>query len=226
MAALWLGAAPLFRIPGGPSEPLESHLLFAPAHAQPETLPPEPEFLPPLPAADAFDLSEAVVSPLPVAEIRDITPQEPDFLPVDLYPSPLDRRTAATFIRRKHPDPSAQSAPPSIAVPAPPEPELDEPPGVDVIDHPPLPLAGECALPAYPRRALLRRIEGTAVCLITVGADGSVVRVRVERSSGHEILDRTAVECMQGWRFEPGIQRGLPAEMDVRESAVFRLDPW
>lgn len=226
-AALWLGAAPLLRIPGGPSEPLQAHLIFARAERQPEALPPEPEpeFLPPLPAAEPFDISEAAVSPLPVTETRDSAPQEPGFLPVDLARSPLEPLTAMTFVRRRHPAPPASSAPPSAVSPAAPESEPTTHPGVDVIDHPPLPLAGECSLPVYPRRSWLRRIEGTVVCLITVGADGSVVRVRVERSSGHDLLDRTAVECLLGWRFEPGMRDGLPVEMDVLESAVFRLDP-
>lgn len=224
LAVLWLGAAPLFRIPGGPSEPVELPLVFARADLQPESLPLEPESLAPLPPLEPVDVSEAEVLPLPVAETREILPEEPGFLPVDLARSPLERLTAVTFATRRHPDPPVESAPPTVAWPTPPEPELDEPPGADVVDHPPLPLAGECAPPAYPRRARLRRIEGTVVCLITVGVDGSVVRVIVERSSGHELLDRTAVECMRDWRFEPGIRDGLPAQMDVRESTVFQLD--
>jgi protein TonB len=59
-------------------------------------------------------------------------------------------------------------------------------------------LAGAVAVhQRYPRIALLRHWEGTAVLQLELAADGRLLAVRVLNSSGYETLDRQALEMVR-----------------------------
>jgi TonB family protein len=64
--------------------------------------------------------------------------------------------------------------------------------------------------PRYPVDAWLRtstgsrRIEGRAVCRVTLNADGTVARVEIADTSGSKILDHASVEALREWRAKPG----------------------
>ena len=61
----------------------------------------------------------------------------------------------------------------------------------------------------YPRRAQLRRIEGTAVLRFVMDRDGKVLSFRLERGSGHAVLDEAVREMVErASPFPP-----LPAEI-------------
>ena len=60
----------------------------------------------------------------------------------------------------------------------------------------------------YPRLALERQWEGTVTLRVQVLASGSAGEIKVERSSGHEILDEATVEQVKNWRFIPA-RRGI-----------------
>ena len=62
---------------------------------------------------------------------------------------------------------------------------------------------------AYPRRAQLAAIEGTVLLEIIVDEDGNVIRYRVARSSGHEILDQAALASIADVRNVPPPPDGL-----------------
>lgn len=49
----------------------------------------------------------------------------------------------------------------------------------------------------YPRRAQLRRIEGTAVLRFVMDRDGKVLSFRLERGSGHAVLDEAVREMVE-----------------------------
>ena len=69
----------------------------------------------------------------------------------------------------------------------------------------------EAAAPRYPLAAIKRRLEGEVLLIVTVGPDGRPEAVDVQRSSGHAILDRAAIDQVQRrWRFRPLIVNGLP----------------
>jgi periplasmic protein TonB len=61
----------------------------------------------------------------------------------------------------------------------------------------------------YPRMAQLRRQEGTALLRFTMARDGRVLSHRVERSSGHAVLDREVEELIE--RASP--LPAMPADM-------------
>jgi len=78
--------------------------------------------------------------------------------------------------------------------------------------------------PDYPADALAAGQSGTVVLLVTVGADGSPIRVVVEKSSHVRSLDRAAVEAAKTWRFRPAVRRGQYADAVVRVPVTFNLD--
>jgi periplasmic protein TonB len=69
----------------------------------------------------------------------------------------------------------------------------------------------------------LRGYQGVAVLSVEVLADGRVGQVGIRHSTGHEILDRTALETVRTWRFEPGRREGRPVAMSVAVPVRFVL---
>lgn len=72
------------------------------------------------------------------------------------------------------------------------------------------PLGGYQVRPRYPESARRERIEGTTLLRARVTERGRVEMVEVERSAGHAELDRSAVDAVRRWRFEPA-RRGEDA---------------
>lgn len=60
------------------------------------------------------------------------------------------------------------------------------------------------APPRYPRSARRQGLEGTVELMVRVLANGRAGTVRVERSSGHQVLDDAAIRSVKSWQFEPG----------------------
>ncbi len=78
--------------------------------------------------------------------------------------------------------------------------------------------------PVYPRLAIRRGHEGTVTLLVKVLPDGSVGGIEILKSSGHPILDRSALKTVRKWRFRPGTRMGKPVAMKVKVPVVFRLN--
>ncbi len=79
-------------------------------------------------------------------------------------------------------------------------------------------------LPEYPSLARQRRWEGVVWLQVDVTFEGRVSGVRVESSSGHAILDRSARRTVGRWRFVPATHAGLPVDSRVRVPVRFRLE--
>ncbi len=82
------------------------------------------------------------------------------------------------------------------------------------------------ARPAYPPLARLRGYQGVVVLFVEVLADGRVGQVGVRRSTGHEMLDRAALEAVRSWRFEPGLKEGRAVTMSVEVPFRFILNEY
>jgi len=65
--------------------------------------------------------------------------------------------------------------------------------------------------PVYPLDARQRHLEGLVVLKVFVTAEGGAQHVKVERSSGHEVLDESALNAVREWRFVPA-KRGDRSE--------------
>lgn len=73
--------------------------------------------------------------------------------------------------------------------------------------------------PPYPAAARRFGHEGTVVIRARIQADGSADRIEVKQSSGHDILDRAAVEAVRKWRF-------IPARRDNEAVTEWVDIPW
>jgi TonB family protein len=77
--------------------------------------------------------------------------------------------------------------------------------------------------PAYPMLARRNGYEGTIVLSAQVLASGNVGELRIKKSSGYEILDQSALEAVQHWRFDPGKRMGQPVTTWVEVPIRFVL---
>lgn len=60
--------------------------------------------------------------------------------------------------------------------------------------------------PVYPKIALRRGIEGSLKVKIIVSPEGTPQDIIVLSSSGHDILDKAALEAVKVWKFSPQIK--------------------
>jgi protein TonB len=65
--------------------------------------------------------------------------------------------------------------------------------------------------------------EGKVILLVEVLADGKAGRVRLEATSGHELLDQSALETVKMWQFVPTKKDGMIANQIVRVPITFNL---
>jgi protein TonB len=84
-------------------------------------------------------------------------------------------------------------------------PSLSE--GKPILIHPKY---AENPKPLYPREARKKGFQGEVVLKVEVLSDGLVGEVEVKKSSGHEILDRSALSAVKQWKFTPA-KRGETA---------------
>ena len=77
--------------------------------------------------------------------------------------------------------------------------------------------------PAYPRLARLRGHEGVVLLNVEVLPNGKVGRLKVKTSSGHDLLDQSALAGLKKWIFEPGRKLGIPVAMWVDVPIRFHL---
>ena len=77
--------------------------------------------------------------------------------------------------------------------------------------------------PNYSKEARKKKIEGTAVLWLIVGADGLPRNIRVARSLGYG-LDEEAIKAVQKWRFRPSTVDGHPVAVQINVEVSFRLE--
>jgi TonB family protein len=80
------------------------------------------------------------------------------------------------------------------------------------------------APPHYPEQSLKDSSTGVVVLVVDLKADGAVVGVRVEKSSGHAELDQAAMGAAVKWRFHPAMEAGRGAASQVRVPVEFKMD--
>ena len=77
--------------------------------------------------------------------------------------------------------------------------------------------------PEYPSLARRRNWQGTVILSVVVSAEGRGKSTRVHRSSGHRILDKSALQTVRSWFFRPGLKDGIAVEMEVLVPVHFTL---
>lgn len=173
---------------------------------------------------------EPEVVPVEVPMEPSAFPPDPTFEPIELDPFGFRRLTAETFVVPKRSDAvaGAEAAEPPSEPPVQVAEErttptpIAEPVGEESAETSPVLLEDESPKLDYPTRARRRHHAGSVLCRITVAASGRVTKVVVVRSSGHESLDRAALDGILSWRFRPGTRAGKAVAMDLLHRVTFR----
>ena len=77
--------------------------------------------------------------------------------------------------------------------------------------------------PPYPRLSKANQDEGTTVLRVLVKADGSAGEVQVKRTSGFPLLDESARNTVETWRFAPATVDGKPVAEWYQVEVPFKL---
>lgn len=72
--------------------------------------------------------------------------------------------------------------------------------------------------PIYPRLAIKRELQGDVRVRVAVTSEGKPSNIEILKSSGHDLLDKAAVDAMSGWSFLP---RSAPYY--VEKTILFQL---
>lgn len=72
------------------------------------------------------------------------------------------------------------------------------------------PLYKKNAPPVYPEIARVRGYEGVVLVSAEILPNGRVGEVKIRKSSGYAILDRSAIQAVKPWKFEPAKKSGNP----------------
>ena len=75
----------------------------------------------------------------------------------------------------------------------------------------------------YPETARRNGWEGTVTVWIRITAKGEVSEARVEKSSGHDLLDTAARDYARRLRFDPAREDGKPVETSGSFDVRYRL---
>ncbi|MGB3480195.1 MAG: energy transducer TonB [bacterium] len=79
------------------------------------------------------------------------------------------------------------------------------------------------AKPAYPEICRQAGIEGTTVVKMLIDIDGSVIDVKILKSSGNQLLDQSAIAAARKSTFTPAKQRDKLVRVWVSRSVRFQL---
>lgn len=82
----------------------------------------------------------------------------------------------------------------------------------------------ENSRPLYPAVARSRGYEGLVMLSAEVRADGKAGEVKIAKTSGYPLLDRSALEAVEAWKFEPARRGGMPISMWVEIPIRFSLN--
>ena len=78
--------------------------------------------------------------------------------------------------------------------------------------------------PDYPIPSKRRREEGIVLINVQVEVDGTPAAVSLNRSCGHPLLDRAALDAVRRWTFEPARAAGVPVASLLVIPVRFSLD--
>jgi protein TonB len=168
--------------------------------------------------AELIEPPQPMVEPPPPAPPKPVaapTPPKPKPRPVPQpQPQPVAAPEPMPLAPVVPPAPPAPPAPPEPIVAAAPPPAPPAPPAPPRIE---LPSSNADYLrnppPPYPPMSKRLGEQGRVVVRAFIQLDGTASRAEVQRSSGFERLDQTAVQTVLRWRYVPGKRAGVPEAM-------------
>jgi TonB family protein len=79
-------------------------------------------------------------------------------------------------------------------------------------------------MPAYPRDALQRSIQGVVDMHLEIRPDGTVAEAKVIRSEPPGVFDKAALTAIRKWKFQPKIVDGKPVASKGKQTLQFFLE--
>lgn len=150
-----------------------------------------------------------------------ITPAPPK--PVAVEPAPLPVVEAATVPAAPTSTEASADSPAEASTPAAAVGTTD-----DFSQTAPVPVKGVAGLdnpkPPYPRMARRKGWQGLVILNVWVDESGAAQTVALFRSSGHDMLDESALETVKSWRFVPARRGGQNVAAAVQVPIRFTLE--
>lgn len=75
----------------------------------------------------------------------------------------------------------------------------------------------------YPARAIELGQQGEVLIRVRLDLDGSAAEIKLWRTSGFDVLDRSALVAVRGWQFHPAMRGGHPVAAWVEIPVRFHL---
>ena len=109
--------------------------------------------------------------------------------------------------------PQEEAPPPEEASSAPPQPDVDPPAPASPVREPDREPDYQATylknpVPSYPMVARRMGWQGKVVLNVEVLANGLPGQIKLQQSSGHDVLDNAAIKAVSGWRFVAARQNG------------------
>ena len=86
------------------------------------------------------------------------------------------------------------------------------------------PIASSQVLPKYPASALRAGETGTVLVMASIDRNGVPIDVTLDDRSGNREFDRSALQAVRQWRFQPALRDGKPVAATVRVPVEFALE--
>jgi periplasmic protein TonB len=155
---------------------------------------------------------------------EDDTQKRPPPKPIDPDVKPTYVPIISDYVPTFDPAESTNDIHPEIQrTPARTEPATPKPAPVPVMVEPQVDPRIGLSEPVYPSSDIRMGNEGTVILSLQILENGRVGEVRIERSSGFERLDSSAVREARRWRFRPGTRDGVPVVMWKQLPVTFQL---
>lgn len=77
--------------------------------------------------------------------------------------------------------------------------------------------------PNYPEIALQNNIEGKVMLMVNVNANGKVINITIENSSGYKMLDNAAINSVKNWQFIPAKHNSVAVSGKVIVPIEFKI---
>jgi len=156
--------------------------------------------------------------PIPKKALKPEPRPEPKPEPVQAEPSPVPQETKPA-VPVMDTSRTATAPPPQTVQETTPGPSTPPAPRREMA----YPDYGKSPALTYPPLARRRGLEGKVILKVLVSKEGHPLEVTLEESSGHSILDKSALKAVRDWVFKPGKLNGQPVKMWVQVPVVYRL---